>query len=233
MHASDCVYLKAVFIQLSQNRTVTVAEDVLLVLEQQAHSAVSQQPSTASSEVLSAPSTSSQHPSAASASPASSPGTVSDSSPPSQGAAPKSLHSDSTIIPLRGYKRAMVKSMVKAGAIPHFHLCDELDMRAIMSLRHRMKDDSVLQGVHLTFLPVMIKVHVSTALSYAFHACQAVYSCGMFVMQTSQLYIACSCLLLTWQGNPGQRYSVHFASISCITESGLWPDGHAAYHCET
>ncbi len=56
----------------------------------------------------------------------------------------------------------MVKSMVKAGAIPHFHLCDELDMRAMMSLRHRMKDDSVLQGVHLTFLPVMIKVHVST-----------------------------------------------------------------------
>jgi len=35
-----------------------------------------------------------------------------------------------------------------------------LDMRAMMSLRHRIKDDSVLQGVHLTFLPVMIKVHV-------------------------------------------------------------------------
>ena len=72
------------------------------------------------------------------------------------------MHSDPTIIPLRGYKRAMVNSMVKAGAIPHFHLCDELDMRAMMALRHRMKDDSVLQGVHLTFLPVMIKVHVST-----------------------------------------------------------------------
>ncbi|DBB17608.1 TPA: hypothetical protein ACH3X3_002657 [Trebouxia sp. C0006] len=138
-------------------------EDVLLVLEQQAHSAVSQQPSPASSEVPSAPSTSSQHPSAASVSAVSSPGTLPDSSPPSQGAAPKSMHSDPTIIPLRGYKRAMVKSMVKAGAIPHFHLCDELDMRAMMSLRHRMKDDSVLQGVHLTFLPVMIKA-LSAAL---------------------------------------------------------------------
>ncbi len=146
--------------QCAYTRTIAVAEDVLLVLEQQAHSAVSQQPSPASLEVPSAPSTSSQHPSAASVSPVSSPGTLPDSSPPSQGAAPDSLHSDSTIIPLRGYKRAMVKSMVKAGAIPHFHLCDELDMRALMSLRHRIKDDSVLQGVHLTFLPVMIKVHV-------------------------------------------------------------------------
>ncbi len=146
--------------QCAYNWTIAVAEDVLLVLEQQAHSAVSQQPSPASPEVPSAPSTSSQHPSAASVSPVSSPGTLPDSSPPTQGAAPKSLHSDSTIIPLRGYKRAMVKSMVKAGAIPHFHLCDELDMRAMMSLRHRIKDDSVLQGVHLTFLPVMIKVHV-------------------------------------------------------------------------
>ena len=90
-----------------------------------------------------------------------------DSSPPTEDAAPKSLHSDSTIIPLRGYKRAMVKSMVKAGAIPHFHLCDELDMRAMMFLRHRIKDDSVLQGVHLTFLPVMIKVPVSTKHSAA------------------------------------------------------------------
>ena len=144
--------------QCAYNWTFAVAEDVLLVLEQQAHSAVSQQPSPASSEVPSAPSTSSQHPSAASVSAVSSPGTLPDSSPPSQGAAPKSMHSDSTIIPLRGYKRAMVKSMVKAGAIPHFHLCDELDMRAMMSLRHRMKGDSVLQGVHLTFLPVMIKV---------------------------------------------------------------------------
>ncbi|KAL0038602.1 hypothetical protein WJX77_012471 [Trebouxia sp. C0004] len=138
-------------------------EDVLLVLEQQAHSAVSKQPSPASSEVPSAPSTSSQHPSAASVSPVSSPGTVPDPSPPTEGAAPKSLHSDSTIIPLRGYKRAMVKSMVAAGAIPHFHLCDELDMRAMMSLRHRIKDDSVLQGVHLTFLPIMIKA-LSAAL---------------------------------------------------------------------
>ena len=67
-------------------------------------------------------------------------------------------HSQSTIIPLRGYKRAMVKSMAAAGQIPHFHLCDELDMQAMMKLRNRLRDDSVLQGVHLTFLPVMIKV---------------------------------------------------------------------------
>lgn len=75
-----------------------------------------------------------------------------------QAAQEEALHPGSTIVPLRGYKRAMVKSMVAAGAIPHFHLCDELDMRALMALRNQIKGDSVLQGVHLTFLPVMIKV---------------------------------------------------------------------------
>ena len=75
-----------------------------------------------------------------------------------QAAQEKELHPGSTIVPLRGYKRAMVKSMIAAGAIPHFHLCDELDMGALLALRNQIKGDSVLQGVHLTFLPVMIKV---------------------------------------------------------------------------
>lgn len=75
-----------------------------------------------------------------------------------QAAEEEALHPGTTIVPLRGYKRAMVKSMIAAGTIPHFHLCDELDMRALMALRHQIKGDSVLQGVHLTFLPIMIKV---------------------------------------------------------------------------
>lgn len=57
----------------------------------------------------------------------------------------------------------MVKSMIAAGAIPHFHLCDELDMRALLDLRNQIKGDSVLQGVHLTFLPVMIKVSIPSS----------------------------------------------------------------------
>lgn len=75
-----------------------------------------------------------------------------------QAAQEKELHPGSIIVPLRGYKRAMVKNMIAAGAIPHFHLCDELDMGALLALRNQIKGDSVLQGVHLTFLPVMIKV---------------------------------------------------------------------------
>lgn len=146
------------------------AEDVLLVLEQQAHSAVSEQ----TSEVPPAPSTSSQHPSTAPVSPVNSlevPGSRPGSPPSMQGAAPtSSSHPQSTIIPLRGYKRAMVKSMITAGAIPHFHLCDELDMQALMTLRNQVKDDSVLQGVHLTFLPIMIKVRGTHPATIAFEA---------------------------------------------------------------
>ena len=131
------------------------------MLEQQAHSQVSGQSPPETSEPPSAPSTSSQPPSPALGSPASTDdtaGSQSGATTPTPEAGAKSLLNESTIIPLRGYKRAMVQSMITAGAIPHFHFCDELDMRALMALRTRIKDDSMLQGVHLTFLPIMIKV---------------------------------------------------------------------------
>ncbi|KAL3158446.1 hypothetical protein ABBQ38_010680 [Trebouxia sp. C0009 RCD-2024] len=130
-------------------------EDLLKVLEQQAHSAVSQESS--------APSTSGQGAAKAPGSQAEPP--AKRPQPPSsqQAAEEEALHPGTTIVPLRGYKRAMVKSMIAAGTIPHFHLCDELDMRALMALRNQIKGDSVLQGVHLTFLPIMIKA-LSTAL---------------------------------------------------------------------
>ena len=120
------------------------AEDVLKILEKQAYSATNKPQSTLSSSQTASTSPST---SASTETPIVNSSAESTKSPPGH-----------TIVPLRGYKRAMVKSMVQAGAIPHFHLCDELDMRAVLALRKAVKEDSVLQGVHLTFLPIMIKV---------------------------------------------------------------------------
>lgn len=35
-----------------------------------------------------------------------------------------------TLLPLRGYRKAMVRSMELAGRVPHFHFCDEVEVRA-------------------------------------------------------------------------------------------------------
>lgn len=36
---------------------------------------------------------------------------------------------DPVVMPLRGYRKAMVKSMAAAAQIPHFHFCDEVQVR--------------------------------------------------------------------------------------------------------
>ncbi len=62
------------------------------------------------------------------------------------------------MIPLRGYRRAMVASMAAAATVPHFHFCDEVDLRALLAVRQKVRHDPLMQGVKLTFLPFMIKV---------------------------------------------------------------------------
>lgn len=58
----------------------------------------------------------------------------------------------------RGYRRAMVQSMTAAGAVPHFHYCDEVSMGHLLRLRATLLSDPALQGHKLTFLPFMLKV---------------------------------------------------------------------------
>lgn len=60
-------------------------------------------------------------------------------------------------VPLRGYKKAMFKSMTAVAAIPHFHFCDEIHMDALVDLRHRVKGVLDCGGAKLTFLPFFIK----------------------------------------------------------------------------
>lgn len=64
----------------------------------------------------------------------------------------------SKVVPLRGYRRAMVGAMEASNAIPHFHLCDEVDLTQLAAVRQRLRGDALLLGHKLTFLPFVIKV---------------------------------------------------------------------------
>ncbi|KAL4425054.1 hypothetical protein ABPG77_001832 [Micractinium sp. CCAP 211/92] len=62
-----------------------------------------------------------------------------------------------TVVHLRGYRKAMVKSMTAAAAIPHFHFCEEVQVDQLVALRQQLRDDPALAGAKLTFLPFFIK----------------------------------------------------------------------------
>merc|ERR1712071_367019 len=61
--------------------------------------------------------------------------------------------------PIKGFKKAMVKSMTHALTIPHFGYCDEIDMTSMGKLRKELKGNHSLKerGVKLSFMPFFIK----------------------------------------------------------------------------
>lgn len=63
---------------------------------------------------------------------------------------------DETII-LRGFQRAMVKSMTMAAKIPHFHYVEEINCDALVGLKTSFQKENPDPGVKHTFLPVLIK----------------------------------------------------------------------------
>ncbi|KAL8481480.1 hypothetical protein ACS0TY_027306 [Phlomoides rotata] len=60
-------------------------------------------------------------------------------------------------VPLRGFQRAMVKSMTLAAKIPHFHYVDEINCDALIGLKASFQNENSDPGVKYTFLPVLIK----------------------------------------------------------------------------
>ncbi|XP_040039278.2 lipoamide acyltransferase component of branched-chain alpha-keto acid dehydrogenase complex, mitochondrial [Gasterosteus aculeatus] len=59
--------------------------------------------------------------------------------------------------PLKGYHRAMVKTMTAALKIPHFGYCDELDLSRLVSLRAELRPIAEGRGVKLSYMPFFIK----------------------------------------------------------------------------
>ncbi|KAM7485060.1 hypothetical protein LguiA_001069 [Lonicera macranthoides] len=72
-------------------------------------------------------------------------------------------YEDKTLV-LRGYQRAMVKSMTLAAKIPHFHYVEELNCDALVELKASFQKENSDPNVKHTFLPILIK-SLSMALS--------------------------------------------------------------------
>ncbi|XP_027234584.1 lipoamide acyltransferase component of branched-chain alpha-keto acid dehydrogenase complex, mitochondrial [Penaeus vannamei] len=68
-------------------------------------------------------------------------------------------------VAIKGFQRAMVKSMTQAMKIPHFGYCDEIDMTALVGLRKELKAMAEVHGVRFSYMPVFIKA-ASMALSH-------------------------------------------------------------------
>ncbi|XP_031113530.1 lipoamide acyltransferase component of branched-chain alpha-keto acid dehydrogenase complex, mitochondrial [Ipomoea triloba] len=60
-------------------------------------------------------------------------------------------------IPLRGFQRAMVKSMTIAAKIPHFHYVEEINCNALVELKGSFQKENSDPEVKHTFLPFLIK----------------------------------------------------------------------------
>ncbi len=62
----------------------------------------------------------------------------------------------------RGYGRAMVRTMMAASAVPHFHFHDDVMMAGLMRMRTELQ--AMPQGDRLTVLPFILKVRVQAHL---------------------------------------------------------------------
>ena len=66
-----------------------------------------------------------------------------------------------TTEPIRGIRKAMVKSMNIAHTIPHFGYYEEIDMTKLVQLRQELKSISNERGIKLSYMPFIIKVSVT------------------------------------------------------------------------
>jgi len=61
------------------------------------------------------------------------------------------------VVPIRGYTRAMIKSMSEALKIPHFGFDDEYIVDELIQLRQELKDTAKQKGIKLSYMPFIIK----------------------------------------------------------------------------
>ncbi|KAI3713618.1 hypothetical protein L1987_72201 [Smallanthus sonchifolius] len=68
----------------------------------------------------------------------------------------ESLYQDK-ILTLRAYQRAMVKSMIAASSVPHFHFVEEVKCDSLIELKSAFQKENSDPDIKFTFLPVLIK----------------------------------------------------------------------------
>ncbi|KAI9514530.1 hypothetical protein NQZ68_032918 [Dissostichus eleginoides] len=78
--------------------------------------------------------------------------------PPIPAAIPRPVFTGEDVTePLKGFHRAMVRTMTAALRIPHFGYCDEVELSRLAALRKELKSLCESRGVRLSFMPFFIK----------------------------------------------------------------------------
>lgn len=77
---------------------------------------------------------------------------------------PPVILAEDEVVPIKGLRKAMVKSMDESLQIPHFGYCDEIDVTELMRFRKDLKDVCKGRGVKLSYMPFFLKA-ASMALS--------------------------------------------------------------------
>ncbi|GMH08295.1 hypothetical protein Nepgr_010135 [Nepenthes gracilis] len=75
----------------------------------------------------------------------------------------ENLQYEDKAVTLRGFQRAMVKSMTRAAKIPHFHYVEEIKCDALLELKRSFQNENSDPTVKHTFLPFLVKA-LSVAL---------------------------------------------------------------------
>lgn len=69
---------------------------------------------------------------------------------------------------LRGFSRAMVKTMTMATSVPHFHFVEEINCDALVELKQFFKQNNTDSTIKHTFLPTLIKSLSMALTKYPF-----------------------------------------------------------------
>uniref|UniRef100_A0A0N4Z1T5 Dihydrolipoamide acetyltransferase component of pyruvate dehydrogenase complex n=1 Tax=Parastrongyloides trichosuri TaxID=131310 RepID=A0A0N4Z1T5_PARTI len=70
------------------------------------------------------------------------------------------------IVPIRGYTRAMVKTMSEALKVPHFGYNDEFNVDKLVVMRKELKELSKERGIKMSYMPMFIKACSLALLKY-------------------------------------------------------------------
>uniref|UniRef100_A0A4W3GWG9 Dihydrolipoamide acetyltransferase component of pyruvate dehydrogenase complex n=1 Tax=Callorhinchus milii TaxID=7868 RepID=A0A4W3GWG9_CALMI len=59
--------------------------------------------------------------------------------------------------PVKGFQKAMLKTMSAALKIPHFGYCDEVDVTELVRTKEELKKVALARGIRLSFMPFFLK----------------------------------------------------------------------------
>ena len=88
-------------------------------------------------------------------------------------------------VPLHGLRRRIAERMEEAWRIPHVTSFEEADASALVTLRATLQPEAERRGVHLTYLPLLIKMTVQALREYPTFNASLDMAAGEIVLRRS------------------------------------------------